>query len=245
MNASFGTDERKDYWIYDKFYIDRQVYEGPLHRRGWVFQERLLAPGVIHFAEHQVFWECFTTQRCEIFPLGLPYDIPIKNFDILWDQQELESALPLKMSWRAFALWNDLIEEYTKCQLTRQSDKLVAFSGLAKVFEKATGDEYVAGWWKSRLAEQLDWRVYHPVARSDTYRAPSWSWASIDGQVRPSGIEESHKMHVSILDIQVQSKNSDSFAHITDAYILLKGFVIEALCRSRNLSVQYELESEG
>jgi hypothetical protein len=31
--------------------------------RGWVFQERLLAPRVLRFAGEQIFWECFTEHK--------------------------------------------------------------------------------------------------------------------------------------------------------------------------------------
>jgi Heterokaryon incompatibility protein (HET) len=31
----------------------------PLIRRGWILQERVLAPRVIHYGESQLFWECY------------------------------------------------------------------------------------------------------------------------------------------------------------------------------------------
>jgi hypothetical protein len=90
--------------------------------------------------------------------------------------------------------------------LTRKSDKLVAFSGVARLFQDITGDEYVAGLWKSHLAEHLDWRVHMPVSKSaPEYRAPSWSWASTSGPIKLQGLSAGTQMHVTILDVQVQS----------------------------------------
>jgi hypothetical protein len=38
------------YFIYDAYYWHHQILDTPLHRRGWVLQERLLAPRTLHFA---------------------------------------------------------------------------------------------------------------------------------------------------------------------------------------------------
>ena len=51
VRAAFATSEYKFYHIVDKNYSDRQVFAGPLQRRGWVFQERILAPRTVHFTE--------------------------------------------------------------------------------------------------------------------------------------------------------------------------------------------------
>ncbi|KAF2182277.1 hypothetical protein K469DRAFT_712902 [Zopfia rhizophila CBS 207.26] len=137
------------------------------------------------------------------------------------------------VSLRAFNLWNDLIREYTKCALTRQSDKLIAISGLARFFHDTTRDEYVAGLWRSRLVEHLDWRVYKPAAKiASEYRAPSWSWASLDGPVRPQGLSARTNMHVSILDVQVQGSSPDSMGQVLGGHIKLSGIITQATCRA-------------
>ncbi|KAH9207793.1 heterokaryon incompatibility, partial [Leptodontidium sp. 2 PMI_412] len=37
----------------------------PLLTRAWAFQEKLLATRIVHFADHELVWECKETQRCE------------------------------------------------------------------------------------------------------------------------------------------------------------------------------------
>jgi hypothetical protein len=44
----------------------------PLNKRGWVFQERLLAPRVLHFAGDQVYWTCSSLLAAEVMPYGNP-----------------------------------------------------------------------------------------------------------------------------------------------------------------------------
>jgi hypothetical protein len=49
-----------------------QVANAPLYTRGWVCQERLLAPRVLNFARDQLFWECNDLHASESWPAGLP-----------------------------------------------------------------------------------------------------------------------------------------------------------------------------
>jgi hypothetical protein len=56
-------------------------------RRGWVQQERLLAPRILYFGRGQLFWECRDYNACESFPNGLSslYMIFSYSFIKLWD----------------------------------------------------------------------------------------------------------------------------------------------------------------
>jgi len=44
----------------------------PLNQRGWVLQERILSPRVLHFGRGQLFWECRHFVACETYHQGLP-----------------------------------------------------------------------------------------------------------------------------------------------------------------------------
>jgi hypothetical protein len=88
----------------------------------------------------------------------------------------------------AYSLWQSMVEAYSKCSLTRSEDKFVALSGLAKSIRDVTGDEYLAGMWRRTMAFDLPWwrdtesRNLYPWSTTP-YRAPSWSWASVDGEI--------------------------------------------------------------
>jgi hypothetical protein len=45
--------------------FQHDVIEGALNKRGWVLQERALAPRTIYFTENQTYWECGHGVRCE------------------------------------------------------------------------------------------------------------------------------------------------------------------------------------
>jgi hypothetical protein len=80
--------------------------------------------------------------------------------------------------------WHDLVTVYSKRSLTHTKDKLPAIAGIAAHYGLATGDEYLAGLWKSMLISELCWRCLDDQhERPLAFQAPSWSWASINGQI--------------------------------------------------------------
>ena len=67
--------------------------------------------------------------------------------------------------------------------MTYASDKLVALAGIAERFGDALGTKYVAGFWEDHMLEYLMWHPKSGATGSSLYRAPSWSWASLDGRI--------------------------------------------------------------
>ncbi|KAE9378992.1 hypothetical protein N431DRAFT_525909 [Stipitochalara longipes BDJ] len=91
-------------------------------------------------------------------------------------------SAPLQWQCLSAGYW----AEYTCREMTDVEDKLPALSGLAAEFGRPLDDEYLAGLWKSTLPYSLLWYQVseRPTSPSSTYRAPLWSWASIDGRIR-------------------------------------------------------------
>jgi hypothetical protein len=80
--------------------------------------------------------------------------------------------------------WYDIVQSYTACTLTRSSDRLIALSGVASLYQKTLGDHYLFGMWRSGLEHHLSWSVSDPKAqREDGDREPSWAWCSTDGLI--------------------------------------------------------------
>ncbi|PMD47672.1 HET-domain-containing protein, partial [Hyaloscypha variabilis F] len=162
------------------------IETSPLGTRGWVLQERLLSPRIIHFASDQLFWECCQGYDAEILPWS----------SIRSSNGHLKS---LSSNIREFELddeklhkyWRDTVSKYSKCKLSVSSDKLPAISGLASRFcrqLKLSPTDYLAGIWRNRLPEDFIWTTNWRYGGSDSCvrvpdRAPSWSWASIDGEI--------------------------------------------------------------
>ncbi|MDI1489556.1 MAG: hypothetical protein OHK93_000753 [Ramalina farinacea] len=144
--------------------------------------------------------------------------------------------------WDMQSPWKRIRTEYSRKTLTKPSDKLAAFSGIASMVFKAlasSSDEYLAGIWKPNLLSELLWErdgdqeaPYDP----ELYIAPTWLWASLNGAFRDSGyIEMSLELngltrqdqwHCEVLDAQV-TPVADIFGPVKADNMTLKTW----LCR--------------
>lgn len=140
-------------------------------------------------------WDCRTLVAREQDPTRLldstDYGFTGYKRDIQQQRQEYdEICLRRGVNPNVFVLyreWMRIVLYYTRCNLTRHTDKLVAVSGLARKIHEALGpdEEYVGGIWKYYLHLHLLWDVRSGRTnfRWKEYTAPSWSWASIEGSV--------------------------------------------------------------
>lgn len=159
------------------------VNTAPLSQRAWVFQERHLARRILHFTEREMFWECCSKApyfASETYPDGAPRFYNQRNM-LLRDSM----ITSLQSTTETHRLWGHLCEMYSEKKLSKPTDRLVAISGLAKEFQKLLpNDIYFSGMWWSTFPLCLCWKSRaHPI-QEDLLEAPSWSWASIDGEVK-------------------------------------------------------------
>lgn len=160
------TDETWDI-APSKFYSS--VAQSHLAGRAWAVQERILSPRILHFSKTEVFWECRVCDASESFPEGSP-DFEHQNV-FHPDRKPLSE------------IWHTIVQLYTRAKLTFPNDKMVAISGIAQKAFEESGDQYLAGLWRKDIELQLIWRQQSPGRRllsGSKYRAPSWSWASVD-----------------------------------------------------------------
>ncbi len=67
INRHDGYRVLEQHFIYLDNCWDDQIRSLKLHRRrGWVFQERILPPRILHVAEKQIFWECFEAENAQV-----------------------------------------------------------------------------------------------------------------------------------------------------------------------------------
>ena len=145
-----------------------------LDLRAWPFQERLLATRLLNCSSAELQWQCKTISiMCE----GGHQDSP-RHFS--------PSSYSLKPE-DAYGYWHLQVVEYSKRLLTYQYDKLPALAGIASKIGALTGSEYIAGLWKKNLFKDMLWErhLFEGVKWEATsvWRAPSFSWASVQGNV--------------------------------------------------------------
>ena len=155
--------------------------------RGWCLQERMLSTRSLVFKADALHLRCHTETR----------NVGGDLYEETWDVPRLPDATfhPKRRVARGSDEWKEVLEtwwkvlhDYSTRALSDSSDKLVAIAGLAEMFASTLGPDYLAGLWHDTLLQDLLWRrTGRTMARSpisNRYRAPSWSWASVDGQTK-------------------------------------------------------------
>ncbi|KAF2736028.1 HET-domain-containing protein [Polyplosphaeria fusca] len=204
--------------------------DGPLTRRGWAFQERLLARRLLSFDKNEIHWECETTARCECGADDYTEREDSDSFPLsrLINNTTLESVYE---HW-----YEDIVGAYSEKQLSYSSDKLPALSALARTFQEKLDDDYLAGLWRRDLRSGILWsrsRFYDledllpapPALPAPPYRAPSWSWASIDSQVFFPCNDRCFRYEAAILNCSVIPASSDPTGEVVSAHLVIKGAV--------------------
>jgi Heterokaryon incompatibility protein (HET) len=155
-----------------------------LTKRAWVHQERTLSRRILHFTKEEIFWECQQHSASESVFSGEFSDY-VKNIDL--ERVLLDPVVELQWPEGVLqGIWSSCVANFSKGSLSRAEDKLLAIAGLAtRVHQRSPGVEYLAGLWGYEVEKQLLWRRNEEIMYShrDVYRAPSWSWASIDGEI--------------------------------------------------------------
>jgi Heterokaryon incompatibility protein (HET) len=165
--------------------ITLSLRDSALSNRAWVVQERFMSPRVLHFTADQLFWECSNLFACETFPDGMA---DFLDHRASWHYRTNWSLALNNQRGKPnhHEIWRRICEEYSRGALTDPSDKLIAFSGIAREFQSQLAwDKYLAGLWQGDLVLGLLWQVGKPCRASPTptFRAPSWSWLSNEGHV--------------------------------------------------------------
>jgi hypothetical protein len=172
--------------------FDSDVIHGVLSPRGWTLQERVLAPRMLHFGKSQLHWEC----RTSIWNERTDFKRISYTPRMLDDAREMIAAIGRKnlgipssrdmvgtgVGCTEYTVWYDLVSAYSCRKLTFPEDRLKAILGLAQLFLRIIRDVFVWGLWNKDLAAGLLWSV-HATAPITRLQAPSWSWASIDGEL--------------------------------------------------------------
>jgi hypothetical protein len=174
----------------------------PLAKRAWTMQEQLLAQRTLTFTTHTMMWRCHVGTRnfgdSLYFPLDLDagYNDNDDKYSLNLDSLLLSEDEAHLQRDKALSCWLRLVTAYSLRAASKERDKLNALAGIAShpSFTRALGPGYFAGLWRYNLARQLTWRTsnwHRTLAEDDTfvfyrpvkYRAPSWSWASLEGGV--------------------------------------------------------------
>ncbi|KEY72507.1 hypothetical protein S7711_10184 [Stachybotrys chartarum IBT 7711] len=217
----------------------------PLSSRGWALQERFLSARVLHFTRTQTWFECEDRMLSEANNLDL-YDAVKMG--------EVGSYSHFPDSYLFKHRWRQLSALYSSRRLTNPGDKLPAMAGMAAHFAWCSKQalawahpdlerplrkprRYLAGIW---LAEDsigdLCWKRDDRSERGLRpleYRAPTWSWTSLDGPIKwdfdlhieLAAVKEAH--------IELQSPEH-IFGQVSGGWLSLSAFICKPQRETRD-----------
>ena len=198
-NLSSSMYIRPGRW--DDFRTDIMGSDSMLNSRAWVLQESLLSPRTLHYGKRQLVWECLNCSLSEDSAtagvkvsdkFGSAYMFSHKMLlpPRIFQQAGIQVSTKNDITERAelYNTWLQIITQYTKRKITVYSDIFSALAGTASILQAHLGDRYLAGLFEGDLERSLLWQAEDPSSTvlASPPLAPSWSWASIIGAIRPA-----------------------------------------------------------
>lgn len=222
----------------------------PVHERGWCLQELYMSPRALIFTSETLRFRCQQATQ----------NIGHSFYHSTTDEVRLPDALfnpdapwPVEYGSKEWTsvhrVWCTVVHQYTRRTIGQASDKLVACGALAEAFHHGLRSEYLAGLWRDTLLHDLLWtkmendgaRCLSPSqgASSDrpaVYRAPSWSWASVEGTVRLRTSSEcvGAQAIAAVLRCDVVLKDQAlPFGEVTGGTLVLRAALVHPTCKVR------------
>ncbi|KAI1798865.1 HET-domain-containing protein [Daldinia bambusicola] len=196
-------------------WLPRGKGEGPVSTRGWCFQEKVLSRRALVYAKEQVYFSCQRSRLWEDGTLDVqdPSHLRIGLFpdppeDI--DAESNRSEQKQLHTWMLKQWYKEVLPDYTLRRLTNPDDIFAASSSIVQLTQRSIRSRYLAGVWEADMVRGLLWctsylvkwvrrvlswpKPMRPINRDGqaVTRAPSWSWASVQGQIytRPEYIRQ-------------------------------------------------------
>ncbi|CAI4214355.1 unnamed protein product [Parascedosporium putredinis] len=191
--------------------------------RAWTFQEDILSTRVAYFNADTSFFRCQRVRRAE-------NNVMTHKPLVRWHQKLAPPSSRAQTEEEREKLRNDLYErwtqllfEYSQRKLTKAEDKFPALSGLAQSFAQALDDEYVAGLWRRDLLNGMMWYIASDYNDPGVWRAPSWSWAALDGFVGASPHMRPSIPRARVEHVHIKHKGKDTKGMLTEAWMVIRG----------------------
>lgn len=253
--VSISRDGESQPELYSAFRLDSNAWQRTFSRevlisRAWVVQERLLVPRILHFGKDQIYWECNEEFRSETNPDYEWRRTEAARYKDFADFSELQTAWKVLIGGHipdkkdpTVALgneWLGILRFYSGRELSHEQDKLVAISAIAKDMKRRLENlgeptDYFAGIWGLWLLHSLLWSVSAYAAqkhRPQHYRAPSWSWASVDSAVHPGAVEfwhSSDRWVASVAHVEVTHLTDDDTGRVVSGAVTLRETLLRVL----------------
>ncbi|KAL6408690.1 heterokaryon incompatibility protein [Ilyonectria robusta] len=220
----------------------------PLNRRAWSLAEVIFSNRIVHYTSLEMVWECNETRTWEC-----GHSLAVENDDEDSFRIFRNLSLPNPPTRDdLYCKWTIVIRQFTRRQINshgrqdRDSARLTALARVARRFSEImkklsdVEDEYLAGIWKGDLSRSLLWSVdtdfcsgelgqHQQWRRPQQPRAPSWSWAAVEGPATVQRVSD-FQTEVHFETVIVRPANPDDpFGAVTSGELVVRGRVVHNL----------------
>ncbi|KAK0228011.1 heterokaryon incompatibility protein-domain-containing protein [Armillaria fumosa] len=209
----------------------------PTEERAWCLEEWVLSPRKLIYTTHTLQYECQTIHinvngSCAFIMPNIPFEgiprIPLLTSMAHHGTHDGNQSADYELG----VAWKRILQLYSLGFTTKQGDRLNALSGVAKQFQSFwPHGRYMAGIWDHHLPNDLLWCYANavPKLRPDHYRAPSWSWASIDGLIETFDWPNDGFLY-NVIQWDVSVKRQDNpYGEVEGGYLILDAILQPAV----------------
>ena len=181
VSWSQHANQKPTYYELRRADMNSQALDGyrqsPVFKRGWIVQERMLTPRVLHFVSGGIVWECSQGNATNDFPYVAERDCTLPG----------QLSNPNTSRDRLLSLWRSAMLQYSGTQLTMPNkDKLVAVQGISKRIAGSLNDDLFFGFLKSTMPQSMCWQHIGgrwALEQTENQSYPSWHFARLNTQV--------------------------------------------------------------
>ncbi|KAG2417045.1 hypothetical protein HFD88_008262 [Aspergillus terreus] len=235
------------------------VREETVRKRAWTMQERFMSRRLLVFQEHML-WVCHESFGHHGGRLTEQAYFRHAGPTVLerYGQSDLFAYSGSEVS---YAEWHAIVQEYSTKLLTNPEDKLPALSSVAEVFARTLSDQYLVGLWRGNIISDLLWTgaMLGPTAsenepsasplsrlsRPRPWRAPSWSFVSVEGDIRFRTFRSYADKVAELIDCTVIPISAQApYGQVESADLRLHAFLLPGRPVKAEGITQFHAESE-
>ncbi|KAH8891209.1 hypothetical protein GQ53DRAFT_823841 [Thozetella sp. PMI_491] len=178
-------------WLLDEDPALAPTFADPIASDPWSLQERLLSRRLLSYGRWPT-WRCNKSTLSDGGFFLEPKSGPSERRLLRTLAREPTGSADLFTTVQIHKRWYEVLNQYSKSELAVASDRLPAIGGIAAEISRVTGATYQAGLWSNNMLRDLMWYAdtREWLSRPQEWRAPTWSWASVNAPILCNGIED-------------------------------------------------------
>ncbi|KAI8712980.1 HET domain-containing protein [Fusarium sp. LHS14.1] len=160
--------------------FNKDVAQGPLNKRAWAFQERVLSRRTLHFTAQQTYFECGSNVWCEAMGPERSLESPLHKLQL----QLFKSGGPSQIE---DSLFQTCFSQYSSLDITNCRDRPAGIMGLESRLAESYETASLYGILLSSFYNSLFWHrsgdKRMTVIDFPDESVPSWSWMAYEGAI--------------------------------------------------------------